>query len=490
MLEEKPERKETALEVSRLVQLNPEALNASARAFREFLQKPRMIGQERIQYAAVHAVGRFEGTLRNPDRPIRSILALGPSGTGKTMIFDLMAEFLFGKKHAMTKLSGQEYQEEHAISKLIGSPPGYVGSNVDERGPFPMLSPWNIGKHHYFKMLRDAAEKTHIKTDGITMTPQEAKDALLQNQNQEEIYSYRLRTLADAVSALEVKNDSPTERRDVKSSNQELLIAEIAHDAKIRIAQYTEALARIYGKIDWISMYLSMETGQDLSFDPEVHKRAVILVDEVDNANPAFFKIFYEILDRARVTLQNGMTTDFSEAVISMTSNKGAKEMETIMRGRKPPGFRIERETSFDEKQLALYTAARDAMNDMFLAPLRGRIDEVVVTREFTVEQVKAIIQMEVNQFQELLIERKTGIALRVSEAVKDFLWQESADKPEEGARLVQKKLSHYLRDPIDTMIQTGQLHQGDILHVDMGLVENEKKPIFRADTRNRKEQK
>ncbi|MDP2703788.1 MAG: AAA family ATPase [bacterium] len=490
MPEEKCEPKETALEVSRLVQLNPEALNASARAFHEFLQKPRMIGQERIQYAAVQAVGRLEAKLRDQDRPTRSILVLGPSGTGKTMVFELMAEFLFGDKRSMAKLSGPEYREEHAISKLIGSPPGYVGSNVDERGPFPMLSPWNIGKYHYFKILRDAAEKARTKTDGIAPTPQEARDFLLQLQHKEETYSNRLMTLAEAVSALEVKREPHPGKKNAWPSDNELLMAEIAHDAKIAIAQITATLFGIYGMIDHLSMRLGFETKQDLSFNPAVHKRGIILADEIDKGHPSFINIFYEIFDRGRLTLQNGVVTDFSETIIGMTSNKGDKEMEKIIRKKGMVGFRIERPSDFEEEQQALYTAARDAIKEILPAPMRGRIDDVVVAREFSAEQIKKIIQMEIDQFQELLIAKKARITLYIHDEVIEFFWKESTDKPEEGARLLRRKLGHYLKDPIDTMIQTGQLREGDILHIDMGLVENEQKPIFRADTRQRKEQK
>lgn len=470
------------MEKPELIRLDPETINETGKAFRAFLQKPRFIGQERLQNSVIRAVGRFEGTLRNPDKPVRSILVLGSSGTGKTMMFELAAEFLFGAKSAFTKLSGPEYREEHTVSKLIGSPPGYIGFNADERGPFPMLSPWNIGKYHYFKMLNNAAEKIKAEQGKFGFNATEAKNLLEQLYHDEVMYSDRIATLSEAVGALEC-GDEP--HPPVQKSNQEKRMA-LIETCKDYIAIITRFLLGTYRQIDKLVALLSQESGHDMSFNPAIHKRAILLADEIDKAHPAFHNLFYEILDRGRVTLQNGTVTDFSETIVGMTSNKGDKEMEEIMRGRNI-GFRIKHKTSEQEKQQELYKAARNAMTKLFFAPMRGRIDEVEVTHEFTAEQIKDIIRMAIDELQELLTKRKTEISLRISEEVVDFLWRESTDKPEEGARLVQKKLNHYLRDPVDSMMQTGQLHEGDTLFVDMETAEEKRKPVFRADTSNRK---
>lgn len=495
MSEEIHDPENLTLNTLHLVELDPEALNATAQAFQDFLRKPRMIGQERVQREAAETMGRLEGTLRNFERPLDSIIALGPSGTGKTMIFELMAQSLFGEKRAMTKLSGPEYQEEHAISKLIGSPPGYIGSNWDERGPFPMLSPWNVGKYHYFAMLKGAVETTRKKSGTLEPTAQDLQNLIDDLWHKEHVYGDRIASLSDIIAALE--REEPDELKSNKWESPEARSVwlrvkkmyerreEVVETAKAHIELYSIHLFGFYQMIDSALISLSSTMGQDFSFNPEIHKRAVILADELDKAHPAFIRIFYEICDRARITLQNGTVTDFSEAIIGMTSNKGDKEMEAIMRGRKM-GFEPPTAVRHEEKDRALYRAARNAMNDMLFAPMRGRINRVWVFREFSSEEIKAIIQMEIRELQELLVEQKTGVVLRTSDAVIDFLWRASTDKPEEGARLVKKKLDHYLRDPVDTLMQTGQVQQGDILYADIGVRDNEKKPVFRADIRGR----
>lgn len=511
-----PEKRESSelplQDVAHLIELNPEALNATAGAFRNFLQKPRMIGQARVQRESAQTIGRFEGTLRNFERPLDTIIALGPSGTGKTMIFELMAEFLFGEKRAMAKLSGTEYREEHAISKLIGSPPGYVGSTVDERGPFPMLSPWNIGKHHYLAELRKAAEKTRKKSGTLEPTAQELQNLIDDLWHKEHIYGERISVCSDIIAALEREETDEQEpehlkpkpeseerqkarleakkawlqTRKIRERHQETIDVARAH-----ITLYSVYLFGFYRMIDETlvrlgSAGLSLPAGDGLPFDPKIHKRAVILADELDKAHPAFINIFYEICDRARITLQNGTVTDFSEAIVGMTSNRGDKEMDAIMRGR-GIGFEPPRAMRSAEKDKALYKAARNAMSDMLFAPMRGRINRVWVFREFTSEEVKAIIRMEIRDMQELLVAKQTGVTLHVSDSVVEFLWRESTDKPEEGARLVKKKLDEYLRDPVDTLMQTGQVRAGDIVYVAMGMRDDgELRPVFRADIRGR----
>lgn len=481
-----------------LVLLDPEALNATASAFRDFLQKPRMIGQERLQDAAIRAIGRFEGNLRNRRHPIRSILVPGPSGTGKTMIFELMAEFLFGDRQALTKLSGPEYSEEHTVSKLIGSPPGYIGFGADERGPFPMLSPWNIGKYHYFAELRNAAEKTRKKSGTLEPTAAELHDLIDDLWHKEHIYGDRIAACSDIIAALEREEidtqepeggESPEVKKarlragKVYERRQKIIDA-----ARARIQLYSVYLFGFYKMIDAVSARLGSFVGEDLSLNPQIHKRAVILIDELEKAHPRFSNIFYEVLDRARITLQNGTVTDFSEAIIGITSNKGAKEIEGLMRGRRPIGIEPPRSAKEKEEKrdFDIYCAARDATTDTLLAPMRGRIDEIVVPRPFTPDEFKRIIQMVIHELQETLTLQKTNVTLQVSDAVVDFLWRESTDKPEEGARLVNKKLNDYLRDLFDTLMQTGQVQAGDIVYADMGMRDGKSRPVFHADTRGR----
>ena len=87
----------------------------------------RVIGQNEAVEAVAKAIRRGRVGLKDPNRPIGSFLFLGPTGVGKTELSKALAETLFGNEEALIRIDMSEYMEPHSISKLIGSPPGYVG---------------------------------------------------------------------------------------------------------------------------------------------------------------------------------------------------------------------------------------------------------------------------------------------------------------------------------------------------------------------------
>lgn len=87
----------------------------------------RVIGQEEAVHAVSQAVKRGRVGLKDPNRPIGSFLFLGPTGVGKTELSKALAQAVFGSEQAMIRVDMSEYMEKHSVSKLIGSPPGYVG---------------------------------------------------------------------------------------------------------------------------------------------------------------------------------------------------------------------------------------------------------------------------------------------------------------------------------------------------------------------------
>ncbi len=89
----------------------------------------RIIGQEDAVKAISRAIRRARVGLKNPNRPIASFIFSGPTGVGKTELTKALATYFFGSEDAMIRLDMSEYMERHTVSKLIGSPPGYVGYN-------------------------------------------------------------------------------------------------------------------------------------------------------------------------------------------------------------------------------------------------------------------------------------------------------------------------------------------------------------------------
>lgn len=115
----------------------------------------RVIGQEEAVEAVAKAIKRGRVGLKDPARPIGSFLFLGPTGVGKTELSKALAETVFGSEQAMIRVDMSEYMEKHSVSKMIGSPPGYVGH--DEGG---QLSE-QVRRHPYSVILFDEIEKAH-----------------------------------------------------------------------------------------------------------------------------------------------------------------------------------------------------------------------------------------------------------------------------------------------------------------------------------------
>ncbi|MBQ5504423.1 MAG: AAA family ATPase, partial [Oscillospiraceae bacterium] len=115
----------------------------------------RVVGQNEAVTAVAKAIRRGRVGLKDPKRPIGSFLFLGPTGVGKTELCRALAEAMFGDENAMIRIDMSEYMEKHTVSKLIGSPPGYVG--FDEGGQLTE----KVRRHPYSVVLFDEIEKAH-----------------------------------------------------------------------------------------------------------------------------------------------------------------------------------------------------------------------------------------------------------------------------------------------------------------------------------------
>ena len=115
----------------------------------------RIVGQDKAVSAVARAIRRGRVGIKNPNRPLGSFIFLGPTGVGKTELCKSLAEAMFGSEDAIIKLDMSEYMEKHTVSKLIGSPPGYVG--FDEGGQLTE----KIRRKPYSVVLFDEIEKAH-----------------------------------------------------------------------------------------------------------------------------------------------------------------------------------------------------------------------------------------------------------------------------------------------------------------------------------------
>ncbi len=160
----------TRIPVKKLTQDENEKLKNLEKTLHE-----RVIGQNEAVEAVSKAIRRGRVGLKDPNRPIGSFLFLGPTGVGKTELSKALAESLFGKEDSMIRIDMSEYMEGHSVSKLIGSPPGYVG--YDEGGQLTE----KIRRNPYSVILFDEIEKAH--PDVMNMLLQILDDGRLTDNN-------------------------------------------------------------------------------------------------------------------------------------------------------------------------------------------------------------------------------------------------------------------------------------------------------------------
>ena len=140
----------TGIPVSRMLEGEVKKLVQMEDRLRE-----RVVGQDVALSIVANAIRRSRAGLSDPKRPIGSFIFLGPTGVGKTETARALAEFLFDDEQAMIRLDMSEYMEKHAVARMIGAPPGYVG--YDEGGQLTEA----VRRRPYSVVLLDEIEKAH-----------------------------------------------------------------------------------------------------------------------------------------------------------------------------------------------------------------------------------------------------------------------------------------------------------------------------------------
>ena len=148
----------TGIPVTRMMESERERLTK----LEEHLSE-RVIGQPEAIHAVANAVRRSRAGLQDPNRPIGSFIFLGPTGVGKTETARALAEFLFDDEHAMVRIDMSEYMEKHAVARMIGAPPGYVG--YEEGGQLTEA----VRRRPYSVVLFDEIEKAHSDVFNILL---------------------------------------------------------------------------------------------------------------------------------------------------------------------------------------------------------------------------------------------------------------------------------------------------------------------------------
>jgi len=297
----------TGIPVSRLLEAELQKLVRMEDALHD-----RVVGQDEAVVAVSNAIRRSRAGLSDPHRPIGSFLFLGPTGVGKTELARALAEFLFDDDRAMTRLDMGEYQEKHAVARLVGAPPGYVG--YEEGGQLTEA----VRRRPYAVVLLDEIEKAHPDVFNI----------LLQVLDDGRLTDGQGRTVDFTNTVLIMTSNLPGEPRDFFKPEFFNRIDEV-----VRFGSLTEAdlrrivdiqLGKLQGRMEQRRLHLDV-TG------PARDRLAALGYDPDLGARPLRRVLQRQVEDPLALALLEGRYTEGDTVVVDVDPS-GADESAVVLR--------------------------------------------------------------------------------------------------------------------------------------------------------------
>jgi ATP-dependent Clp protease ATP-binding subunit ClpC len=190
----------------------------------------------------------------------------------------------------------------------------------------------------------------------------------------------------------------------------------------------------------------------------------VILLDEIEKANPEVFNSLLQVLDDGRMTDGHGRTVDFKNTVIIMTSNAGVE----LIKRESAMGFSTKKDqakaqrTNYEEMKEKVMIEVKKTFRPEFL----NRLDEIIVFHELNEEQLRQVVDLLAKDLQKRLAERK--LSVEITEKAKSWLANEGYD-PVYGARPLRRALEKYVENPLAVKVLGGEFKEGDTIVVDSG---------------------
>jgi ATP-dependent Clp protease ATP-binding subunit ClpB len=223
---------------------------------------------------------------------------------------------------------------------------------------------------------------------------------------------------------------------------------------RIDMSEYMEkhAVSRLIGAPPG---YVGYDEGGQLTEAIRRRPYAVVLFDEIEKAHPDVFNVMLQILDDGRVTDAQGHTVDFKNTIIIMTSNIGSQYILDI--------------AGDDSRYEEMRSRVMDTMRNSFRPEFLNRIDEIIIFHALQKQELRYIVQLQIQRLEKRLAERK--MSLKLSDAALDFLAEVGYD-PVFGARPLKRAIQRELETQIAKSILRGEFNDGDMIYVD---VENER---------------
>ncbi len=249
---------------------------------------------------------------------------------------------------------------------------------------------------------------------------------------------------------------------------------------RIDMSEYTErhTVSRLVGAPPG---YVGYEEGGQLTEQVRRRPYSVVLLDEIDKAHPEIFNVLLQILEDGRLTDAQGRTVDFKNCVVIMTSNVGAPQIQR----EGGPGFRGVESEQLDAQRTyeRMKTHVMDELRRTFRPEFLNRVDEIIVFRPLTRDQIKAIVDVLMERVRREI--RGQGMDLMATDAARELLAQEGYD-PQYGARPLRRAIQRLVEDPLSDDMLRGKFSQGDEIVLDARdgrmVFEKKREPVS-ADT-------
>ena len=205
--------------------------------------------------------------------------------------------------------------------------------------------------------------------------------------------------------------------------------------------------------------YVGYDEGGELTKAVRRRPYSVLLFDEIEKAHPDVFNILLQILDEGRLTDGQGRHVDFSNTVVIMTSNIGAREIART----NTMGFSSEGSKGLSDKEIT--SRVMSELKRGFRPEFLNRVDEIVVFKSLSTEQLRGIVDLMVLELRDRLI--ANGMSIELTEAAKDLIAKDGTD-PVYGARPLRRTIQSMIEDPLSEELLSGQWAAGDIVAVDV----------------------
>jgi ATP-dependent Clp protease ATP-binding subunit ClpB len=356
--------------------------------------------------------------------------------------YSRLAELQYGQ---MTHLENELKKEEGKLSELQKNEK-MLKEEVDEEDVAEVVSKWT--GIPVSKMLEGEVQKLVHMEERLRQRVVGQDDAITAVSNAVRRARAGLQDPNRPIGSFIFMGPTGVGKTELARALAEFLFDDEQAMVRIDMSEYMEkhSVARLIGAPPG---YVGYEEGGFLTEAVRRRPYSIVLMDEIEKAHPEVFNVLLQILDDGRLTDGHGRTVDFKNTVIIMTSNIGSQWIVDLG------------EKDYEEMRRRVM----DAMKAHFKPEFLNRIDELIIFHGLGIEEIKAIVEIQVKKLQQRLLERR--IQLTMTEKAKEWLAKEGFD-PAYGARPLKRVIQKEIQDQLALKILEGKFKEGDMITADV----------------------